>query len=79
MSSTTPGSIRVFALAPQKANSFAVPSKNRLGLHEEQRVSPSRKRAGEQHQQPTLARVEYRTLDRPRRHDELLSEHRVFG
>jgi hypothetical protein len=39
------------SLAPEQAESLTVPSQDRVGLHEEQRVSPPRNDTGEQNEQ----------------------------
>jgi hypothetical protein len=51
-------------------------AKHRLGLHEQQRVAPSRKRSREHGDQAALMRLENSSLHLPCRNDKLLAQTR---
>ena len=58
----------------EQTKTFAMPAKNGFGLHEQQRVAPSRKRRREHSDQRTLVSPENRSLHLPGCHDERVAQ-----
>ena len=63
---------------PEEPKSLAVPTKYRVGLHEQQRILPMRQKAREQNYETALIGSEDRTFDLSECDDELLAKQGVL-
>src|SRR5258708_3379893 len=65
--------------SPPESESFAVPAKHSLGLHQKQGAAPRGNEHRKQDEQSAFTRKKSGSLDGAGRDDELLPKHRVFG